>query len=169
MKGHSSPVTHPQYYAAFPPRPERMPGTTATAVVLLWIMFGAGLCVSLIAPAYGFLGAVMTNGGLPPGILPGLLVVAAVLVVWSVLRAVAAVKLRRRSRRARLGAIVLEGTGLVLTVAVMVVASRSPAQGSGGVIAFDFSAVLFTSPGIVPSLIIIVMLALSDSQRWCDR
>ena len=160
------------------PKPERMPGMTVAAVVLVWVMLGVGVCGGVVLPAYGVLGEVMVDGGLQPGFLTEILVIALVLIVGSVLRGVFAVRIKRRSNGARIGAIVLESIGLALTVLSWSVTTaidgsitRTVATDTGmeTTTATDPTGVLIGCPGIVPSILIIIFLSLSDSKRWCDR
>jgi hypothetical protein len=92
-----------------------MPGMTIAAVVLVRVMLGTGVCGGVVLPVYGVLGEVTVDGGLQPGLLTEILVIALVLIVGRVLRGVFAVKIKRRSNGERIGAIALESIGLALT------------------------------------------------------
>jgi hypothetical protein len=160
------------------PTPERIPGMTVAAVVLIWVMLGVGVCGGVVLPVYGVLGEVMVNGGLEPGLLTEFLVIALVLIVGSLLRGVFAVKIKRRSNGARIGAIALESIGLALTVLSWFVTTpidgsitRTVATDTGmeTTTTTDPTGVLIGCPGIVPSILIIIFLSLPDSKRWCNR
>jgi hypothetical protein len=128
-------------------------------------MFGIGLAGSIVIPVYAVMGDVMTSGGLEPGYVTAAMVCALVLVAWSVMRAVFAVKIWRRSSGARIGAIVLEAIGLALTVVAsfVITAIISPTGET------DPSAIMCSSTGFIPSLLIITLLLQTDSKRWCER
>jgi hypothetical protein len=96
-------MTYPALLPPFMPIPERMPGMTVAAVVLVWVMLGVGDCGGVVLPVHGVLGEAMVDGGLQPGLLTEILVIALVLIVGSVLLGVFAVKIKRRSNGARIG------------------------------------------------------------------
>lgn len=159
--------------------PQRMPGPTGTAVVLLWVMLGLGACGSLAAPLLGYLAEAWTDDGLQPGLGAAIAVIALVLAACTVLRGVLAVKIKRRSHGARKGAILLEAAGLALTAAAWFVTTaligpvaRTTETASGLETTTstgpDPTTVASSLPGVVLSVLIIVLLSLPDSKRWCE-
>jgi hypothetical protein len=88
-----------------------MPGSTKGAVVLLWILFGLGICGSgALAAGYFALTALEDQGDvvIPSSYVLYLVVAVVQAVIWTVLRAVFAVKIARRSAGARKGAVIFE-------------------------------------------------------------
>ncbi|GAA2136671.1 hypothetical protein [Glycomyces algeriensis] len=167
-------------YPPPPFMPERAPKTTTAAVVLLWVMLGIGACGSLSFPVFGYLVEAWTDDGLQPGLGTAIGVIAAALILWSALRGVFAVRIKRRRRSARIGAIVLEATGLAFTVlawfwttALIGPVTRTVATDSGMETTtsngLDPTSLMVSLPGIVPSILITVFLSQQDSKRWCDR
>lgn len=166
-----------------PPAPfmsERMPKTTTAAVVLLWIMLGIGACGSLSIPVFGYLAQVWTDDGLQPGLGTAIAVITLVLILWSALRCVFAVKIKRHSSGARIGAIALEATGLAFTVlawfwttALIGPVTRTVTTDTGMQTTtssgLDPTSLMVGFPGIVPSILIVIFLSHQDSKRWCDR
>ncbi|WP_157930822.1 hypothetical protein [Glycomyces xiaoerkulensis] len=167
----------------YPPQPvpERMPGMTTAAVVFLWIQFGFGACGTL---ALGGSVLMMQVGNLagPGGI--SILFFLYVLqgIVWTVLRGVFAVKIKRRSGRARTAAVVLEAVGLALMVASWVLSAAMPGAMMGAM-PYGSDMEVTTSAeasgmiggvvggliGVAMSILTMAFLSTPDSRRWCNR
>ncbi|MCD0443043.1 hypothetical protein LO763_05305 [Glycomyces sp. A-F 0318] len=174
------PEARPPVPPPYPPAPERMPGATTTAVVLLWIMLALGVCGGALFPVFGYLADAWTDDGLEPGLGAVIAAVSVILVAWSAARGVLAVGIRRRRAKARVGAIAVEAVGLAITAAVWFVNSAligpvttTTDTGAGlettSAYAPDVTTVASSCPGVLLSIAIIVLLALPDSKRWCDR
>lgn len=163
-----------------PPRPPydpapvftNMPGSGKGAVVLLWIMFGFGIC--------GGLGVVVATSTLlnlsaaqldqvlsrQPWVLVVMVLSVLQIVVWTILRGVFAVKIPRRSRSARSGAVALEVLGIIVSIATWVILANiaTPGPATGGPGEQTGSCI-----GLVLSLVIIGLLSTRDMHEWCDR
>jgi hypothetical protein len=148
-----------------------MPGTTKGAVVLLWILFGFGICGGVLGVVgYAGLAALETQGDIviPSSLMPFLIASTIQIVIWTVLRGVFAVKIAKRSAGARTGAIILElvGVGLgilawIFTPEVEVSGAEASTNAASGMI----GAII----GIALAAIVIALLSTADSKRWCDR
>ncbi|WP_460498288.1 hypothetical protein [Glycomyces tarimensis] len=152
-----------------------MPGGGKGAVVLLWILFGFGICAGLIAivalvgiftvlsSSSNALGVVQSEY---PLLLPVFVVMVLQVVAWTILRGVFAVRIIRRSSSARSGAVALEVIGIALTiVSTLVLMSMEidgePLSGTG-----DLGG---TCIGLILSGIVIGLLSTTDMREWCDR
>lgn len=151
-------------------QPEKMPGSTKGAVVLLWILFGLGICGGALS-VFGYAGLTMLeeegDAVIPDSFMPLLIVSIIQILVWTVLRAVFAVKIARHSAGARKGAIILEGVGVVLSLASWFLTPEieytgaEPAGGAAG-------SVVGVIIGIALAATIIGLLSTADSKRWCN-
>lgn len=172
-------MSYPAHYTPYLPWPERMPGTTTAAVVLLWVMLGIGACSSIALTAYIAWGETMVNGSLPTRYFTGTLVIAAVQILMCGLRGVFAIQIKRRSDQARIGAIVLEVVGLVFSVVSSIVMSAIVAPTTQTTTAdagaqttwtgLDPTSVLWDISCNLPSILVVVFLCLPEARRWCDR
>lgn len=165
-------MTYPAHPPHYMPAPRGMPGPAVAAVTLLWVLLGMGVFGSIVFPAYVFLGVPLAQGSLVPGYMTVALGSALLLIVWSVLRAICAVKIKQRSRGARIAAIILEVTGLILTVLTWIVVNeihnRAAVFGTETT-PMDPAGINCSALGVLPSLLVIVLLSIADSKRWCDR
>jgi hypothetical protein len=145
-----------------------MPGLTTTAVILLWVMVGAGVLGALVTiPMVVFRPEVFgaAYSGLDSWVAPLVVVTVAQGVAWALLRAFLAVAIVRRSARARTAAIVVESIGLAFHVVVAVVLFGAlAADPPGGT--FNIS---FDCTGIVLPILVLCFLATARSRQWCDR
>jgi len=155
------PYTQPSF-----PGPPRRPGLTTAAVVLMWILFGLGLCggigtaVTLTAARDLFETTYPAFAGWTP----------LVLLVWSVqalafagLRGLFAVRIMRRSASARRGALAVEGVSITFQVVSQAVlfSAMFPVQEGAG---FGFR---FDCTGIVLSILVLCFLGGARSAQWC--
>jgi hypothetical protein len=148
-----------------------MPGTAKAAVVLLWVLFGFGVCGGVVAAV-----VILTLSTLdtqvdivfPSWYMPFLVAVILHMTIWTVLRGVFAVKIAKRSASARTGAIILELVGVALGIASWIltpqldVAAAGAESNTAGTMA---NAII----GIAIALVIVGLLSTQDSKRWCDR
>jgi hypothetical protein len=144
-----------------------MPGLTTAAVVLLWVMFGFGL----IGPLSMILLAVFQRDlliGMFSALGSELPVLVAVMVVqgilWAIMRGFLAVRIARRSARARTAAFAVESVALAFQVAfaiVLVSAVAAASPGGGFRVNFDL--------GIALPILVICFLSTTRSRQWCDR
>jgi hypothetical protein len=151
--------------------PEKMPGTTRGAVVLLWIMFGFGICGGG-ALVFGYFGLTMLeeqgNAMIPDSYMPFLIASIVQVLVWTVLRAVFAVRIARHSAGARKGAIILESVGVVLSLASWMITPEIEATGADPA-ANAASGIAGAVIGIALAATIIGLLSTADSKRWCSE
>lgn len=151
--------------------PESMPGSTKGAVVLLWILFGLGICGSgALAAGYFALTALEDQGDvvIPSSYVLYLVVAVVQAVIWTVLRAVFAVKIARRSAGARKGAIIFEIVNVGLSLLAWLFAPEieyTGAEPAGGTAGGLIGAVI----GIAIAAVIIGLLSTADSKRWCSE
>ncbi|GAB3220099.1 hypothetical protein GCM10027447_04070 [Glycomyces halotolerans] len=155
-----------------------MPGVTKAAVVLLWVMFGFGTCGAVFTVIGITFLARLGLAGMPTAV--GVLFVLGIVqgLVWTVLRAVFAVKIARRRSTGSRGVIALEVVGLVLAVVSSVASfvwfthllndtmtasgvEASTSSNAGGMFGTVFGAAL--------SCVVIGLLLTQDSRNWCDR
>ncbi|MFG3342490.1 hypothetical protein [Glycomyces sp. NPDC048151] len=170
-------MSYPPPPAAPPPgpplgaTPERMPGTTKGAVVLLWIMFGLGICgggASLVG--YFTLTALEDTGDviLPDSYMLFLIASIVQVLIWTVLRGVFAVQISKRKSSARMGAIILEAVGVALSLLSYLftpeieVTGQSAGSSAAGAIAG-------AAIGLAIAGIMIGLLSTADSKRWCNQ
>ncbi|GAA2263834.1 hypothetical protein GCM10009853_016400 [Glycomyces scopariae] len=156
-----------------------MPGLTSTAVVLLWVLLGVGACGSVYLPVSGYFTTAWADDGLEPGLGAVIAVSSAVLLVLTVARGLFAVRIRRRSARARTGAIAAESVGLAVALASWFVAgalapvTSTTDTGAGLETTTSYGpnvvAIAYTCPGIILSILVIVFLSTAPSRSWCDR
>ena len=151
-----------------PPPPARMPGLTTTSVVLLWVMAGfGGLNALVVIPMAVFLPDLFEAAF--PNLGPWMPALVAVTfsqaLAWAMLRGFLAVKIARRSARARRAAIVVESIGMAFQVALAVVMFSALAADppDGG---FRYS---FDCTGIVLPILVLCFLTTARSRQWCDR
>ncbi|MFC3493268.1 hypothetical protein [Glycomyces rhizosphaerae] len=149
--------------------PEKIPGSTKGAVVLLWILFGLGICAGG-ASAFGYVGlsAMEANGDIeiPAAFMPFLIASIVQILIWTVLRGVLAVKIAKRSAGARKGAIILELVGVGLGVLSWIFTPQieyAGAEPAGGAASGIIGSVI----GITLAAIVIGLLSTADSKRWC--
>ncbi|MDN3241321.1 hypothetical protein [Glycomyces tritici] len=151
--------------------PETIPGSTKGAVVLLWILFGFGICGGALSVfGYTALVALEDTGDvvIPSSFMPFLIASIVQILIWTVLRAIFAVRIAKRSAGARKGAIILELVGLALAVVSWIftpeveVTGASTAGNTAGTV---IGAVI----GIALAAIIIGLLSTADSKRWCNE
>ncbi|MEV3938355.1 hypothetical protein AB0K52_20555 [Glycomyces sp. NPDC049804] len=151
--------------------PESMPGSTKGAVVLLWILFGLGICGSgALAFSYSLLSTLEEQGDvvIPSSYVPYLVVAIVQAVIWTVLRAVFAVKIAKRSAGARKGAVIFEIINVGLALLSWIFAPQveyTGAEPAGGAAGGLIGAVI----GIAMAAVIIGLLSTADSKRWCNE
>lgn len=151
--------------------PETMPGSTKGAVVLLWILFGFGICGGVLAVvAYAALSPLESNGDIemPGSLMPILIATIIQVIVWTVLRGVFAVKIAKRSASARKGAVILEIVGIGLGILSWILTPEVEAVGADTTTS-DPSSMIGVVIGFALAAIIIGLLSSQDSKRWCDR
>jgi hypothetical protein len=151
--------------------PEKMPGTTKGAVVLLWILFGFGICGGA-ASAFGYYGlSQLEEQGdvvIPDSFMPFLIASIVQIVIWTVLRAVFAVRIANRSAGARKGAIILESVGVLLGIVSWLFTPDIEVTGTTAA-GNTASSVVGALIGIALAAIIIGLLSTADSKRWCSE
>lgn len=162
--------TYPSQYPYAWAQPPRRPGLTTAAVVLIWVQVGLGL-IAGVATAY----SLTANRDVFAAFVPGLadwvplvlLLFSAQALLFAALRSLFAVRIMRRSRSARHGAIVVEAVAIAFQVTwQMVLYSASmPAHVESGR-SFTFQ---FDCTGIILSILILCFLGPARSARWCDR
>jgi hypothetical protein len=151
--------------------PERMPGTTKGAVVLLWIMFGLGICGGG-ALIFGYFGLTMLeeqgDAVIPDSYMPFLIGSIVQVLIWTVLRGVFAVQIAKRKASARMGAIVLEAVGVAISLLSWFITPEIEVTGqSAGSSAA--SGIAGAAIGLAVAGIMIGLLSTADSKRWCDQ
>jgi hypothetical protein len=151
--------------------PEKMPGTTKGAVVLLWILFGFGICGGAFSVfGYSVLSTLEEQGDavIPDSFMPILIASMVQVVIWTVLRAVFAVKIAHRSASARLGAIILESVGVLLGIVSWLITPDIEVTGTSTA-SSAASGIVGAVIGIALAAIIIGLLSTADSKRWCSE
>ncbi|MCC3763943.1 hypothetical protein K3N28_12795 [Glycomyces sp. TRM65418] len=167
-------MNHPPPPAAPPPpipTPETMPGTTKAAVVLLWILFGFGICGGIGAlVGYAGLSTLESQGDveIPSSFMPYLVASIVQLLIWTVLRGVFAVKIAKRSASARKGAVILELVGVALGILAWILTPEVEVVGADAA-TNTASSLISTIIGIALAGIVIGLLSTQDTKRWCDR
>jgi hypothetical protein len=151
--------------------PEKMPGSTRGAVVLLWILFGFGICGGA-ASVFGYYGlSVMQDQGdvvIPDSFMPILIASIVQILVWTVLRAVFAVKIANHSAGARKGAIILESVGVLLGIVSWLITPDIEVTGADAA-SNTAGTMVGAVIGIALAAIIIGLLSTADSKRWCSE
>ncbi|MEU5155282.1 hypothetical protein [Glycomyces sp. NPDC021274] len=151
--------------------PETMPGSTKGAVVLLWILFGFGICGgALSVVGYTMLAGLEDTGDvvIPSSFMPFLIASIVQILVWTVLRAIFAVRIAKRSASARKGAIILELVGLGLAVLSWLFTPEVEVT-NGAATSNTAGTVIGAVIGIALAAIIISLLSTADSKRWCNE
>lgn len=151
--------------------PESMPGSTRGAVVLLWILFGFGICGGAFS-IFGYYGLTMLEEAgdveIPSSFMPLLIASMIQIVIWTVLRAVFAVKIARRSAGARKGAVILEAVGVLLGIASWLLTPEIEVTGADAGTSAASGAVGAVI-GIALAAIIIGLLSTANSKQWCNQ
>jgi hypothetical protein len=151
--------------------PEKMPGTTKGAVVLLWIVFGFGICGGgALVFGYSVLASLEEQGDavIPDSYMPFMIASIVQLLIWTVLRAVFAVKIAHRSAGARKGAIILESVGVLLSIVSWLITPDIEMTGANTT-SNTAGSVVGALIGIALAAIIIGLLSTADSKRWCSE
>lgn len=151
-----------------------MPGGGKVAVVILWIQFALGACVSAVflAAASIALGASDSAdwtelSSVAPWLPALLLALVGLVVAVTIFTAVFAVKIPKRSARARFWCVTLQVVSIVLSLVEFTIAVSSGESLTGGT---DQSSNLGSGcMGLVLSLILIALLSTNDMRKWCDR
>lgn len=171
-------MTNPPLPPAPPPGPplgsgpETMPGTTKGAVVLLWIMFGLGICGGALSVfGYTVLAALEDTGDvvIPSSFMPLLIAGIVQAVIWTVLRGIFAVRIAKRNAGARMGAIILEAVGVVIGIVSWILTPEVEVTGTADAGANAASGMVGMVIGIALAAIIIGLLSTADSKRWCNQ
>ncbi|MDA1361715.1 hypothetical protein O1R50_18955 [Glycomyces luteolus] len=152
--------------------PETMPGSTKGAVVLLWILFGFGICGGALSVfGYAALAALEDSGDvmIPSAFMPFLVASIIQIIIWTVLRAVFAVRIAKRSAGARKGAIILEAVGLGLSLLSWIFTPEVEVTGAADAGSTAASGLIGAIIGIALAAIIIGLLSTADSKRWCNE
>jgi uncharacterized membrane protein len=168
-------MSYPPPPAAPPPppmsAPESMPGTTKGAVVLLWILFGFGICGGVLTlVGFATLSALDTQGDveIPSSFMPFLVASIVQVIIWTVLRGVFAVRIAKRSASARKGAIILELVGIGLGILSWIFTPEIEVTGADAA-SNTASTMIGMVLGIALALVLVGLLSTQDSKRWCDR
>jgi hypothetical protein len=152
--------------------PETMPGSTKGAVVLLWILFGFGICGGA-ASVFGYaMLASMEEAGdvvIPSSFMPFLVASIIQILVWTVLRGIFAVRIAKRSAGARKGAIILEIVGLGLGILSWIFTPEVEMTGAADAGSSAASGLIGAIIGTALAAIIIGLLSTADSKRWCNE
>jgi hypothetical protein len=146
-----------------------MPGLTTTAVVLLWVMFGFGLLGTMFTGLFLALWPDLFKAAYS-GLGPMLPVIMAVILAqglaWTIMRGFLAVKITRRSARARTAALVVETIGMAFQVAFAIVLLSAVTADLPDTGSFRYS---FDCTGIVVPILVICFLSNARARQWCDR
>jgi len=159
----------PPHYVYGPPPKERMPGLTTTAFVLLWVMFVFGLLGTLNMASFAVFRPELLIwtypglGSMRPFVV-ALIVVQGI--AWTIMRGFLAVKIARRSARARTAAFVIETIGIAFQVAFAIILFSAMNSGLSDPGSFRYT---FDCTGIVLPILIICFLSSARSRQWCDR
>lgn len=174
-------MTEPADHPPIPPEPGKrpdqeltgfgnMPGGGKVAVVILWIQFGLSACASvLIIAAFGMLTSEATTDDWDvivseaPWVPPVLLGIVALIIGFTVLRAVFAVKIPQRSARARFWCVAMEVVGIALSLVAWALSASLDGD------AMTESNTGGNCLGLILSIILIALLSTGDMQKWCNR
>lgn len=160
----------PQYYGYPPPSgpvEPRIPGLAMTSVVFLWVMAGFGALGAVVFGVFVALRPALVASIFPDlgSWMPLVMIAYAVqTLAWAVLRAFIAVGIKRRSARARNGAIVVESVGIAFQVAFSVILAAAVINASP-----DNYRLNFDCTGIVLPILVLIFLSTAKSRMWCDR
>jgi len=152
--------------------PETIPGSTKGAVVLLWILFGFGICGGALSVfGYAVLAGLEDSGDvvIPSSFMPFLIASIIQILAWTVMRAIFAYRIAKRSAGARKGAIILEAVGLALAVLSWIFTPEVEVTGAADAGSSAASGVIGAVIGIALAAIIIALLSTADSKRWCNE